>query len=212
MLLAVSRETAPERIVAAPGVAAACPGCEARVIPKCGEIVRWHWSHEARRDCDPWSEPETDWHLGWKARFPRAWCEVVMGPHRADVQCANGSVLEFQHRPIAPAEIREREEFYGKPLVWVFDVREPASGDLPRLEIRSTRAPVYPARSPFRTFRWTRPRRSLATVSRPLWFDLGADVLLEVRRMYTTSALFGGWGYLRTGEDFVALMTSEWVP
>jgi hypothetical protein len=180
------------------------------VIPKCGELVRWHWAHEARRDCDPWSEPETDWHLGWKARFPRAWCEVVLGPHRADVQCVNGSVIEFQHSPISPAEIRERETFYGKDLIWMFDVREPAGGDLPRLEIRATKAPVYSTTSVFRTFRWKRPSRSLATVARPLWLDLGSR-LLEVRRMYATSSTFGGWGYLRTIEEFVGQMTREWV-
>lgn len=106
------------KIQAFPGATATCPACGGEVVPKCGEIVEWHWAHKAR-DCDNWGEPESQWHLGWKARFPVEWQEVVMGPHRADVRAPRG-VIEFQKSAISAAEIREREQFYGK-MIWVVD-------------------------------------------------------------------------------------------
>lgn len=42
-----------------------CPGCSGDLIAKCGEINAWHWAHRAN-DCDPWHEPESEWHIGWK--------------------------------------------------------------------------------------------------------------------------------------------------
>lgn len=106
------------RRMAEPGVTAFCPQCNGEVRAKCGKIKVWHWSHVAK-DCDPWSEPESDWHLGWKSLFPKECCEVSMGPHRADVRI-NGTVIEFQKSPISPDEIAERESFYGD-MVWVLD-------------------------------------------------------------------------------------------
>lgn len=35
-----------EKTMAAPNLRGHCPGCLARVIPKCGEIKRWHFAHE----------------------------------------------------------------------------------------------------------------------------------------------------------------------
>jgi hypothetical protein len=120
------------KIPAAPSAVGSCPGCADSLIPKCGEILIWHWSHRSRRDsdCDSWYEPETDWHRWWKARFPREQVEVTIGPHRADAvaQSCSGlstsTVLEFQHSNIAPAEIREREAFYTEQvgnMLWVVD-------------------------------------------------------------------------------------------
>ncbi len=110
-----------KKIKAWPGLAATCPACGGEVVPKCGEILEWHWAHKAR-DCDTWGEPESQWHLSWKARFPSDWQEVVMGPHRADVRTPRG-VIEFQKSAISAAEIREREQFYGK-MIWVVDASE----------------------------------------------------------------------------------------
>ena len=89
-------------------------------MAKCGEIVSWHWAHISK-DCDPWSEPESEWHRGWKQLFPAQMQEVVVGAHRADV-LTNRGVIEFQHSTISPQEIKERESFYGK-MVWVVDAR-----------------------------------------------------------------------------------------
>jgi hypothetical protein len=62
------------------GARGLCPGCSSSVIPKCGEIRLRHWAHLSTMVCDPWREPETEWHRGWKDEFPKEWQEVW---HRA---------------------------------------------------------------------------------------------------------------------------------
>lgn len=104
---------------AATGLAGFCPDCNDPLIPRCGEINVHHWSHKGERDCDPWGEPETPWHFERKTWFPEEWQEVIIGKHRADVKTPT-TVIEFQHSPISPEEIRERETFYGD-MVWVVD-------------------------------------------------------------------------------------------
>lgn len=55
-----------------------------------------HWRHKAG-DCDPWSEPEGPWHLGWKERFDLSCREISLihgatgERHRADVLCGTGT-------------------------------------------------------------------------------------------------------------------------
>lgn len=102
-----------------------CPGCDGEVFAKCGEIRIWHWSHAADHDCDPWSEGESEWHLGWKKHAEADRTEVVIErngvKHRADILCINSAVLELQASSISPAEIREREGFY-KYMAWLFRV------------------------------------------------------------------------------------------
>lgn len=106
------------RRLARPNTKANCPVCNGDLIPKCGELKSWHWAHKTK-DCDHWSEPESEWHRQWKNRFPAEWQEQRIGNHRADVLTPKG-VIEFQRSAIKPAEIRERESFYGK-MVWVLD-------------------------------------------------------------------------------------------
>jgi competence CoiA-like predicted nuclease len=102
-----------------------CPSCEGEMIAKCGLIRIEHWAHQAEIDCDEWSEPESEWHLGWKKHAPTDRTEVVIEKngkkHRADILCANSAVLELQSSAISPVEIREREEFY-KYMAWLFRV------------------------------------------------------------------------------------------
>ena len=109
-----------QKIRPQPGMRAKCPACGDDVIAKCGGVKVWHWSHLAA-DCDPWSEPETEWHLTWKERFPQECREVVIGNHRADVLTKSGIVIEFQHSSISTEEIEERESFYGERMMWVID-------------------------------------------------------------------------------------------
>jgi hypothetical protein len=108
-----------EKTAAAPLLRGQCPGCDGLVIPKCGSIKRWHFAHSANIDCDPWYEGETDWHLDWKALFPKEFVEITIGRHRADISLS-GYVIEFQHSPISPEQLRERQAEY-KRVVWVFD-------------------------------------------------------------------------------------------
>jgi|LakMenE01Jun11ns_1017448.scaffolds.fasta_scaffold9882139_3 hypothetical protein len=106
------------KTAATPGARGECPGCDGELIAKCGSIVQWHWAHTIA-DCDPWSEPETEWHVKWKDCFPKEFQEVVVDNHRADVLVASHAI-EFQHSPISYDDIREREMHYDR-LTWVLD-------------------------------------------------------------------------------------------
>jgi hypothetical protein len=114
-------DTAAGRAEAVPGAEGTCPSCGQPVRPKCGGIVVHHWAHHARTECDPWSEPESEWHRAWKLTVPPERREVVMGSHRADIVTASAGVVELQHSAIAPEVIAEREEFFGGRMAWIFD-------------------------------------------------------------------------------------------
>ena len=108
-----------------PGGRGACPCCGAEMLAKCGDVYAYHWSHKARRMCDPWWENETAWHRGWKEQFPLEWQERIHHSdagekHIADVKTDAGWVLEFQHSYLKPAERQARSDFYLK-LMWVVD-------------------------------------------------------------------------------------------
>ena len=139
------------------GTVGICPGCAGEVRAKCGEIVSWHWAH-INADCDPWSEPETEWHRKWKGYFPADWQEVTKPPHRADVAGPDG-VLEIQRSGISPAEIREREVFYGR-MAWLLNGHDfwenlewiKAAGD-------------------YHEFRWKHARKTWITANRTIFID-----------------------------------------
>lgn len=82
------------RVRAWPGERAFCPCCNCVLVAKCGSIVSWHWAHMTK-DCDPWYEPESEWHIHWKQKFPDKWQEVVIGSHRADLRTPT-TVIELQ--------------------------------------------------------------------------------------------------------------------
>ncbi|ABM32288.1 competence protein CoiA family protein [Paracidovorax citrulli] len=115
-----------ERAEPQPKLRGACRACSEEVTAKCGKHVVWHWSHLATTHCDPWWEPETQWHRDWKDCFPRDWQEVPAREpgteelHIADVKTPHGLVVEFQHSTIHPDEVRARERFYGN-MIWVVD-------------------------------------------------------------------------------------------
>lgn len=104
------------------GQKAKCPLCEGTLIGKCGDIYVWHWQHHQDRHCDPWTEPETDWHREWKAKFPEDWQEVIIEnegeKHIADIKTPHGIVIEFQNSSISTTTIRVREDFY-ENMIWV---------------------------------------------------------------------------------------------
>lgn len=107
-----------------------CGGLLSAVLP--AENVR-HWRHKAG-DCDPWSEPEGPWHLGWKEHFDLGCREVGLRDdetrerHRADVLCGAGTptatVLELQHSSISEEERAAREAFYRREhrMFWLVHV------------------------------------------------------------------------------------------
>lgn len=191
------------RQLAAPGAIGVCPSCGARLIAKCGRVYAWHWAHEAA-DCDPWSEPEGEWHRGWKQLFPAEWREVVIDPHRADLRVPGG-VIELQHSSISAGEIEERERFYGR-MVWVVNAEEwnLEPHHVWRLrEFRKTNpvpelfAPEWDAyikkqnaimashdTVPDPHFRWLWPRKSWLAAKRKVYLDCGGDELFLIKRTY----------------------------
>ena len=110
----------------APKLRGLCPHCESEMVSRCGRVKVWHWAHKGHPPCDPWWESETQWHRDWKNQFPIEWQEVShVDPatgetHIADVKNPFGLVIEFQHSPIKPEEMKSREQFYGE-MVWVVD-------------------------------------------------------------------------------------------
>ena len=106
------------------GQIAVCGFCGEKVRGRCGEINIWHWQHINKVECDLWKEGETDWHRGWKKRFPYDWQETIIikngEKHIADILTDEGLVIEFQNSAISPSTIAEREKFYGK-LIWVIN-------------------------------------------------------------------------------------------
>ncbi|TXJ29057.1 MAG: hypothetical protein E6Q24_05095 [Chitinophagaceae bacterium] len=124
MLYALSKEGA--RISATPGIEGYCEGCNALLIPRCGDINTWHWAHESC-SCDSWNyEPKTYWHEQWQRRFHVDDTEVGIKKngefHRADIVGNNDVVIEVQHSPLAESEIIKRERFYGN-MIWVLNAR-----------------------------------------------------------------------------------------
>jgi hypothetical protein len=97
-----------------------------------------HWRHKAG-DCDPWSEPEGPWHLGWKELFDMACREIALRDpatgelHRADVLVGSGTpratVLELQHSSISEDERNAREAFYrrGHRMFWLVHIHSESS-------------------------------------------------------------------------------------
>lgn len=114
------------KVEARKGTKGICPSCGSELVAKCGEIKIHHWSHKGKRTCDPWWENETEWHRGWKNRFPESWQETILEDthtgekHIADVRTEDGFVIEFQYSYIKPEEQRAREKFYSK-MVWVLN-------------------------------------------------------------------------------------------
>jgi len=111
-----------KRIKAAKYTKGFCEICREPLIPKCGAIYKAHWSHKAGKDCDPWWEPESDWHRNWKNLVDENFREVVIEKngekHRADIQLLSGIVIELQNSPLSISERCERENFYER-MIWI---------------------------------------------------------------------------------------------
>ncbi len=158
-------------VTATPATRGRFPTCGGELIARCGEINVWHWGHEAEAECGRWNEPDTSWHIAWKQLMPPDSVEVVIDRngerHCADIVHPSGRVLLLQATPISPADIRARENFYGKNrMLWLFDLREAAaegpSG--PRLQLR--------AKTGYHSFRWKHPRKHIGFARAPVLLDL----------------------------------------
>lgn len=109
-----------ERTLPTRGARATCPDCGNTLVAVCGELVTHHWRHPSGGDCDQWSENVGPWHVSWQSLVDAKYVEVTRGEHRADILTVTEIVVELQHSPIKPDDIRAREAFYGD-MVWLFD-------------------------------------------------------------------------------------------
>lgn len=183
-----------ERVKAERGKAARCPICGERVRAKCGDVMVWHWAHEAVLDCDPWFERETEWHRGWKALASPDRTEVAMGPHRADIVSPDGTVVELQHSPISAADIQAREAHYDR-MVWLLN------GNAFLDQIRVSALGARP------TFHWAHARVSFLVAKRPIFihgFTLGSLTLLPNRFSRNPEPTFRAFG---PQEDIFQVLT-----
>ncbi len=189
-----------EIILATPISKALCPFCRGEVISKCGEINIWHWAHKNKKECDSWSEGETEWHLNWKNRFKPQEREVTLEKHglkhRADIYLSpfenhpeRKVVIEIQKSPISSEEIFERECFYGS-MCWIFD----GSDFSERFEIYKTKK-EYPKNY---EFVWKHPRKSILSCKLPSYIDFGGNTLF---RIVTSNYDGEGYGYFIDKKD-----------
>lgn len=111
------------------GASGLCPGCGGEMVPVIctSGAFENHWRHLSLGDCIECNrEPETGFHAHWKSCAPPECREKVIRRNgqvkRADIKPrTRGSVIEVQHSPLTVAEVRDRDEFYGAGLVWLWD-------------------------------------------------------------------------------------------
>lgn len=164
-----------KRIAPIKGGRGICPGCGGEMIAKCGDTNVHHWAHRRGEDCDTWREPMTDWHLAWQECFPEECREVWVGPnreHRADVK-GRGKILEVQRSSISPAEIQEREQFYGN-MAWMLCGED--------FEGRFTMRPYEDENRIRFRFKWKKMKRCWLAAEKDIYihFRKGIARMLEV--------------------------------
>jgi hypothetical protein len=183
-LAMVNGERRPPR---AKGERAVCR-CGAELIAVLPLDYSAHWRHKGG-DCDPWSEPEGPWHLGWKAKFPVECCEVGLQDettgewHRADVRAmqygGGGFVLELQHSSISPEEQLSREAFYSSNhrMCWLLHIHDDSSfrGSYFNLSL-SFNDPVDLQGRVFYRMSWYGNKRFIER-----WKQCGVSVVLDLR-------------------------------
>lgn len=184
---------------ATPGTVGYCPQCNSELIPKCGVIKIWHWSHKAK-DISCNYKPETEWHLFWKELALVYGCdiEVPMGENRADIVSGN-RVIELQNSPISTTDIISRCENYnamGYTIDWVFNMEKKFMSD----QLRFNKPTPYKSNGDRRqSFRQQWPKThhlSLISGTVPkygmLMYDIGPKICLFNVKALTSES--DGWG------------------
>ena len=117
-----------------------------------------------------------------------------MGEHRADILACEDCVVELQHSSISPAEIREREAFYGR-MIWLLDGRP--FQDQIRVEKRSGDA----------FFSWAPSRPSWFAARKPIFihgFSIGGHVTVVNKH---NGKLERQWRHIGMSEDILQIRT-----
>lgn len=159
-----------------------CPCCGGQLIAKCGPIKTHHWQHKSKDDCDTWSEPIGPWHLWWQNLIQPMFIEVAKGGHRADIVGNRGVVVELQHSPISPADIKARESHYGE-MIWLFD---------------ATQRFGY-VKSGSRAFFTLGQTKHLSLCTKPVFLDFGFDVV-QLESFTDALTMVSGVGLTRSRE------------
>lgn len=183
-----------EKISANKNTEGYCENCKEKLIPKCGEINIWHWSHQNKTDCVDYYEPETEWHLGWKKLVKKEFCEVIIGKNRADIINDKRTVIELQNSPLSTDKIKIREQNYNK-MIWLVNGINPQNPILPRFdyweELRNGKVTFF-------KFRWNYPRKSWIFATKQVFIDFGTEIFL-IKKQYGKS----GWGFVYKPEQFI---------
>lgn len=182
----------------------ACPGCGREMSAKTGDVVTWHWAHLHDQDADACHvEPETEWHLNWKARCPDPdRIEAVRGNRRADVLTPYEWALEFQHSAISVSDARSRERDWRKHLIWIVDAREAYTAE--RLTLRRPHGREHYA------LRWAWSPAWVRESGCRMFLDLGDGELVMVGRWYDKNpdAPVNGYGWRLTADTFTECVIS----
>lgn len=125
-----------------------------------------HWRHKSG-NCDSWSEPEGEWHLGWKMKFPLHSREVLMidpltqEHHRADVfhrlPGCPGTTIELQHSQISEKERDAREVFYSARgrMFWLVHIHDETNFNATSFRCSfSMKLPFQHGKSTFYSMSW----------------------------------------------------------
>jgi len=159
-----------------------CPMCDEKLIPKCGLINIWHWSHKNNTDCDTWYNGETEWHINWKLLVNQKYCEVSIKKdnkiHRADILHPNW-VIELQNSSISSYEIIQRELFYNN-MIWIINGKE----------FKKNFNLTYDRQHKNYSFKWLWARKTFKTFNKKIFIDFG-DILFRIKHLSNNCK----WGY-----------------
>ena len=159
-----------------------------------------HWAHLTKKECDEWMENEGEWHLGWKKKCNMLpWIDVEVEKfikkenvwHFADIYSESRGVIELQHSSISVEDIQAREQFYGK-MIWLFDCRDAHNEE--RLCIREM--------SYGYNFTWKHPKKTIGYANKPVFFDLGDNRILQIKKKTVGTRMYG-WGTIISYGKFV---------
>lgn len=107
-----------------------CVGCGGVVIPRLGEVNKWHFAHKTECEYSKRllknKNKMSEFHLDCQIAFMKkgADLESKIGQNRADV-LFKGNVYEIQHSPINIKKVLQRNENYesitGKKVIWIIN-------------------------------------------------------------------------------------------
>lgn len=211
------------KATASPKLVGHCFYCESKMIPKCGKIKQWHWSHSRIAICDTWTQPETEWHRNWKSIFGKDNSEIIIiqngKKHIADVKTKNGTVIEFQNSKISYDTVVTREQFYGENMIWiinainyktnftvkdndfeVFDTYTPEFEKYAKINGFSTKYKPDSDIDSYLRFSWKKPPESWTASKRKVYLDFGTENLFCVA---SGMGKVQGIGYEMSKIDFI---------